>query len=92
MKYLGVTILFLSLWPGSLAAQTRTGVPSPGSKVVVRSGGYQLTEGMIQQDLQYGQIVAGADFSPSEVAAIRALAVALINQKQSYCSGGRPTS
>jgi len=27
---------------------------------------------MIQQDLQYAQIVAGADFSPSEVAAIRA--------------------
>ena len=41
------------------------------SPVVVQSSGYQLTEGMLQQALRFGQILAGADFSPSDAAALR---------------------
>ena len=47
--------------------------PSP---VVFQSGGYYLTEQMLQTDLQYAQILAGADFSPSDAAALRAADIA----------------
>lgn len=71
MKYLGVTILCLCAWAGSLAAQTGTRKQSPASAVVAGSGGYQLTKQMIAQAIRFGQILAGADFSPSDAAALR---------------------
>lgn len=71
IKYAGVTILFLSLSAGRLPAQTGAGKPSPGSTFVVGSGSYRLTEGMLDQVLRFGQILAAADFSPSDAAALR---------------------
>lgn len=59
-----VTILSISLWAASLAAQMRTRT----STVLVRSGDYQLTEKMIQLALHLAQIEAAADFFPSDVA------------------------
>jgi ketosteroid isomerase-like protein len=52
--------------------------PSP---VVVQSGGYQLTEEMIQRALQLAQIDAGADFSESDAAALRADFIALFQKE-----------
>jgi ketosteroid isomerase-like protein len=52
--------------------------PSP---VVVQSGGYQLTEEMIQRALQLAQIEAGADFSSSDAAALRADFIALFQKE-----------
>ena len=72
MKYVGVTMLCLSFCAASLPAQTRTHMPSRTSPVLAQSGGYQLTEEMIQRVLQFWQILAFNDFSPSEAAAIRA--------------------
>ena len=71
VKYVGITILFLGLWFGPLAAQTGAGEPSPGSAFVAGSGGYRLTEGMLDQALRFGQILAAADFSRSDAAALR---------------------
>ncbi len=71
MKYAGVTILFLGLWTFPLPAQTDAGKPSPSSTVVVGSGSYQLTEQMLDWALQFGQILAAADFSPANAAALR---------------------
>src|SRR5215475_9097699 len=42
------------------------------SPVVVQSGGYDLTEEMLQRALAFAQILAGVDFSPSDAAALRA--------------------
>ena len=75
-KYISVTILYLSVWAGSLAGQTRTPAPSRTSPFVARSAGYQLTEEMIQQALLYGQVLAGADFSPSDAGALRSELIA----------------
>jgi len=60
MKFRMVTILYFFVSAGSVTAQ-----------VVAKSGGYQLTEEMIQQALRFGQILAGAGFSPSDAAALR---------------------
>jgi hypothetical protein len=99
MKYIGVTILFLSLWAGPLPAQTGAGKPSPGSPVVVSSDSYRLTEQMLDQALRFGQILAGADFSPSDAAALRTDLIAFfqknppnkwrpMNQRRRYCNKG----
>ena len=71
MNYLGVTILCLCALSGWMEAQTVNPKPSSASAIVARSGSYQLTEGMLQQALRFGQILAGADFSPSDAAALR---------------------
>ena len=81
-----VTILCLILWAGSLAARAGTPEPSPGSTVpgstvVVRAGGYQLTEQMLDQALRFGQILAGADFSPSDTAALRSDLIAYFQKE-----------
>jgi hypothetical protein len=39
--------------------------------VVATSNGYQLTEQMIEHSLRFAQILAGADFSPADAAALR---------------------
>ena len=70
--YIGLTILSLSLWVGSLPAQAGAPQPSPGSTIVVTSGEYQLTEQMLEQALFLAQILAGADFSASDTASLRA--------------------
>jgi hypothetical protein len=53
------------------------------SPVVVQSGGYQLTEEMIQRALQLAQIEAGADFSPSDAAALKADLMAYFQKEPS---------
>jgi hypothetical protein len=45
---------------------------SESSPVVVEASGYPLTEEMIQRALQLAQILAGADFSRSDAASLRA--------------------
>lgn len=77
MKYVGVTILSLSLWSGPLPAQTG----APRSTVVVRSGSYQLTEQMLDQALRFGQILAATDFSPSDAAVLRADLIAYFQKE-----------
>src|SRR5215475_14748965 len=69
--YRCIAILYLCVLSGPLAAQAGTHRPSPASAVVATSGNYQLTEQMIEQALRFGQILAGADFSPSDAAALR---------------------
>ena len=54
---------------------------SETSPVVIQSGGYSLTEGMIQRALQFAQIQAGADFSPSDTAALRADLIAYFQKE-----------
>jgi hypothetical protein len=81
MKYVGITILFLSLLAGPLPAQTGAGKPAPGSAVVVRSGSYRLTEQTLDQVLRFGQILAAADFSPSDAAALRADLIAYFQKE-----------
>jgi hypothetical protein len=44
--------------------------------VVAQSGGYQLTEEMIQQALRFAQMLAGAGFSPSDAATLRSELIA----------------
>jgi hypothetical protein len=51
------------------------------SPLVVQSGGYALTEEMIQRALQFAQIQAGADFSPSDTAALRADLIAYFQKE-----------
>jgi len=63
----GVTILCICDF---LAAQT-----------VSRSGGYQLTEQMLGQAFQFGRILAGADFSASDAAALRSELVAYFQKE-----------
>jgi hypothetical protein len=70
------TILYLGLWAGVLSAQAVAPTPLRGSAVVARSDGYQLTEDMIQQALRFGQILAGAGFSPSDAATLRSELIA----------------
>ena len=76
MKCVTVTILNLCVWAGSLAAQTHTRTTAPTSAVVAQSGGYQLTEETIQQAILFGQVLAGADFSPSDAGALRSELIA----------------
>jgi hypothetical protein len=71
INYRGIAILFLCVLSPPLAAQPGAHKPSPESTVVASSGGYQLTEQMIQQALRFGQILAGSDFSPSDATALR---------------------
>jgi len=80
-KSFGVTILCLSLWARSLPAQTGTHKPSPGSTVVARSGGYQLTEQMLEQALQREQILAATDLFPSDATALRADLIAYFQKE-----------
>ena len=49
--------------------------------VVAQAGSPQLTEEMIQQALRFGQILAGADFSPSDVAALRSDLIAYFEKE-----------
>ena len=72
MKYVSVAILCFGLWAGSLTARAGAPTPSPGSAVIASAGGYQLTEQMLEQTLRFGQILASADFSPSDTSALRA--------------------
>ena len=69
--YRCIAILYLCVLSGPLTAQAGTHRPSPAPAVVATSGNYQLTEQMIEQALRFGQILAGADFSPSDAAALR---------------------
>jgi hypothetical protein len=83
MKFRMVTILYLFLSAGSVTAQ-----------VVARSGGYQLTEEMIQQALRFGQILAGAGFTPSDAAALRSQLIAYFptdtaKQMEGYASAAK---
>jgi hypothetical protein len=70
MNYRSIAILCLCVL-SPLAAQAGPHKPSPASAVVAGSGGYQLTEQMIEQALRFGQILAGSDFSASDAAALR---------------------
>jgi hypothetical protein len=84
IKYACVTILCLSLWAASLSAQNAgiQVIPTPRtSPVIAQSGGYQLTEVMVQRALQLAQIEAGADFSPSDAAALRADLIAYFRKE-----------
>jgi hypothetical protein len=81
VKYAGVTIVFLSLCAGALPAQTGGGKSSPGSTFVVGSGSYRLTQGMLDQALRFGQILAAEDFSPSDAAALRADLIAYFKKE-----------
>jgi len=76
MRTLSITILSIFFLTGPLAAQTHNRKPSPASAVVARSGEYQLTEQMLEQALRFGQILAGADFSPSDAAALQSELIA----------------
>ena len=60
MRTNAITALGLVILSGPLRAQ-----------VVATSGGYQLTEQMLAQALQFGQILAGAEFSPGDAASLR---------------------
>jgi hypothetical protein len=71
MRTLGIAILCFFVLTGFPAAQTTSRKPSPALTVVATSNGYQLTEQMIEQSLRFGQILAGADFSPADAAALR---------------------
>jgi hypothetical protein len=62
--------------PGAVKAKASRLPPAQGSAVVAQSSGYQLTEEMIQQALQFGQILAGASFSPSDAAVLRSELIA----------------
>jgi len=53
------------------------------SPVITQSSGYQLTEEMMQRALQLAQIEAGADFSPSDAASLRADLIALFQKEPS---------
>jgi len=95
VHYHGLRLLSLCLLSASLAAQTATHKPAthkPAPTVVVASsGGYQLTEPMIVMALRYGRILAGADFSPSDAAALRSSLIAIFQrepakQVQAYAS------
>jgi hypothetical protein len=54
---------------------------SETSPVVVQSGDCYLTEEMIQRALVSAQILIGADFSPSDAAALRADLIAYFKKK-----------
>jgi hypothetical protein len=54
---------------------------SESSPVVLEAGGYPLTEEMIQRALQLAQILAGADFSPSDAASLRADLIAYFKKE-----------
>jgi ketosteroid isomerase-like protein len=56
-------------------------LPGEASPVIAQSGGYQLTEEMIQRALLLAQIEAGADFSPSDAAALRADLIAYFQKE-----------
>jgi len=70
--FIGLVILSLNLWAGSLLAQTGAPQPSPESTIVVTAGEYQLTEQMLQRALLLAQILAGEDFSSADAASLRA--------------------
>lgn len=71
MSYRCIAILSVCVSFGSAAAQGGPHKASPASAVVATSGGYQLTDDMIEQALRFGQILAGTEFSASDVAALK---------------------
>lgn len=81
IKPVAAIVLLLALCPGPLPAQggsDRPGAdrPSPGAAVVVSSGGRRLTEAMLDEARRYGQILAAAEFSAADAAALRAALIA----------------
>lgn len=62
---LGTLITFLCLF-----AAVGCNMP-PASTVMANSSGYELTEEMIAQGLNFAQFLAGRDFSPSDLAVVR---------------------
>ena len=67
---IGSIILCLGLWAGAVPAQAG-GFRSPGSAVVAASGGYQLTEAMLGEGILLARILASADLSAGDTAALR---------------------
>jgi hypothetical protein len=76
-----IVILYLCVGGGLPAAQTNARDLSHESSVVARSGGYELTEQMIEQALRFGQFLAGANFSLSDTAALRADLIAIFQKE-----------
>jgi len=75
-----IAILYLC-GGGLLGAQTNARNPSPAFSVVARSGGYELTEQMIEQALRFGEFLAGATFSPSDAAVLKADLIATFQKE-----------
>lgn len=67
---------------GKSAADTSAaGRSPPGGAVVVASGGYRLTARMLDEARRYGQILAAADFSAGDAAALRAGLIATFRKE-----------
>jgi hypothetical protein len=81
IRFAATTILLLGLWAGAVPAQTAGGTPPPGPPFVVASGGYRLTEAMLGDVLRFGQILAAADFSPTDAAALRSDLIAYFQKE-----------
>ena len=79
--YRRIAILCLCVLSGPPAAQAGAHKPSPASAVIATSGSYQLTDEMIERALRFGQILAGADFSTADAAALRADLIATFEKE-----------
>ena len=81
MNYGSITVLYLCVLSGAIMGQAGAPKPPPASAVLASSGSFQLTEQMIDQALRFGQILAGADFSPSDAAAMRSGLIATFRKE-----------